>query len=160
MILTKFQSPAKVQSIFRHQARKYVPSSHLQKSQLSNSGCQPQAKELSKTGRHLTILPISSAHHDQGKNSQQQYKGQQYRDRSQSSETNSRGRSRRRKWSNREFDRHRSRDRKSRHRSSERIHHRSSPSDGRRRSRRRDSQDASGRHRRSPARNQVGDDRN
>ena len=67
MILTKFQSPAKVQSIFRHQARKYVPSSHLQKSQLSNSGCQPQAKELSKTGRHL---PRSSAHHDQGENPQ------------------------------------------------------------------------------------------
>ena len=73
-------------------------------------------------------------------------------------ETYSRGRSRHRKWSSREFDRHRSRDRKNRHRSSERKQHRSSRSDGR--SRRRDSQDESGRHRRSPAISQVRDDRN
>ena len=47
--------------------------------------------------------------------------GQQYRDRSQSSETSSRGRSRHRKRSKRESH-HRSRDRNSRHHSSERIH--------------------------------------
>ena len=60
MISTKFQSLAKVQSIFRRQAQL---SSHLQKSQSSNFVCQPQ---LSKTGRHLTIYLRSSAHHDQG----------------------------------------------------------------------------------------------
>ena len=59
-----------MRTIFRRQARANVPSSHLQKSQLSNSGCQPQAKELSKTGRHLTILLRSSAHHDQGESPQ------------------------------------------------------------------------------------------
>ena len=75
-------------------------------------------------------------------------------------ETYSRGRSRHRKWSSREFDRHRSRDRKNRHRSSERTHHCSSRSDGYHRSRRRDSQDESARHRRSPAISQVRDDRN
>ena len=61
-----------VSSIFRRQARANVPSSHLQKSQLSNSGCQPQAKELSKTGRHLTILSISNAYHDHRENPQHQ----------------------------------------------------------------------------------------
>ena len=85
---------------------------------------------------------------------------QQYRDRSQSSKTYSRGRSRHWKRTNREFDRHRSRDRRSRHRSPERTHHRSSRSDGHHRSRRRDSPDESRRHRHSPARSQVRDDRN
>ena len=86
--------------------------------------------------------------------------GQQYRDRSQSSETYTCGRSRHRKRSNREFDRHRSRDRKSRHRSSNRTHHRSSRSESHRRSRISDSRDESGHHRRSPARSQVRDDKN
>ena len=82
------------------------------------------------------------------------------RSRSQSSEKYSRGRSRNRKRSNRDLDHHRSRDRRSRHRSPERSDHRSSRSDGHRRSRRSDSRDESSRHRRSPARNQAGNDRN
>ena len=50
MISTKFQSLAKVQSIFRRQAQL---SSHLQKYQSSNFVCQPQ---LSKTGRLVFLF--------------------------------------------------------------------------------------------------------
>ena len=72
MIVTKFQSPAIVRSIFRRQTGANVPRSRLQKTQLSITGSQTQAKELSVTGRHLTIYQISSAHHVQGENPQHQ----------------------------------------------------------------------------------------
>ena len=136
------------------------PSSEVSVEQFRLSASSQRAEQDRSSFDDITDIQRPPRSRGESPTSIDSGEGQQYRDRSQSSETYSRGRSRHRKRSNREFDRHRSRDRKSRHRSSERIHHRSSRSDGHRRSRRHDSQDESGRHRRSPARNQVGDDRN
>ena len=83
--------------------------------------------------------------------------GQHLRDRSQSSETSSRGRSRRRKRSKRGSDRHRSRDRRSRHRSSER---RNSRTNGSCRLRHHDSRNESGHRCHPPDRNHREEDRN
>ena len=154
MILTKFQSPASSGVRLEPMCRAAIFRS------LRLSASSQRAEQDWSSFDDITDIQRPPRSRGESPTSIDSGEGQQYRDRSQSSETYSRGRSRHRKGSTREFDCHRSRDRKSRHRSSERIYHRTSRSDGHRRSCRRDSQDDIGRHRRSPASNQVGDDRN